>query len=572
MNSSVVISLLCMVSGSLHAMNSRVITHEEVTLVMGEDENTVEIQIPLRYARLSKTLSDCLKDCTDEKPVIPVPLLREVGAFLVGQLEMLYNFMHQDQRQALGYIKDNFERLDSTKLVVVLRALDYLDIPLLPKIGYEEILKRSRGSLAGYSVASLPQRIRCGVMRSHLAHLLGLTYGKGSTRNDVAVSAQADNLEHDYKERRAFIIVDHAVCRGHEESVNSVCVTADNKIVSGSRDNTIRVWDMQGNQLAVCRGHEESVNSVCVTADNKIVSGSRDNTIRVWDMQGNQLAVCRGHEESVNSVCVTADNKIVSASLDNTIRVWDMQGNELAVCRGHQGRVLSVCVTLDNKIVSGSADKTVRVWDMQGSQLAVCRGHEGPAYSVFVTGDNKIVSGSDDKTVRIWDMQGNELAVCRGHKRDAMSVCVTGDNKIVSGSSDCTVRVWDMQGNELAVCRDHLFGVISVCVTGDDKIVSGSGDGKVHVWDMQGNKLAECREHEDFVWSVCVTADNKIVSGSWDNTVRVWDIETLILLEKALRAVSESVEKSTVIWDLMLNYSTDREDTQNFSNELNALI
>ena len=46
----------------------------------------------------------------------------------------------------------------------------------------------------------------------------------------------------------------------------------------------MRVWDMQGNQLAVCRGHEDWVESVCVTKDGKIVSGSDDRTVRVWDI------------------------------------------------------------------------------------------------------------------------------------------------------------------------------------------------------------------------------------------------------------------------------------------------
>ena len=49
-------------------------------------------------------------------------------------------------------------------------------------------------------------------------------------------------------------------------------------------------------ELAVGRGHERGVTSVCVTQDGKIVSGSSDKTVRVWDMQGKQLAVCRGHE------------------------------------------------------------------------------------------------------------------------------------------------------------------------------------------------------------------------------------------------------------------------------------
>lgn len=74
------------------------------------------------------------------------------------------------------------------------------------------------------------------------------------------------------------------MCRGHEGPVNSVCLTADNKIVSGSADGTVRVFDMQGNLLVVCRGHEARVNSIFVTADNKIVSGSNDTTVRIWDL------------------------------------------------------------------------------------------------------------------------------------------------------------------------------------------------------------------------------------------------------------------------------------------------
>ena len=51
-------------------------------------------------------------------------------------------------------------------------------------------------------------------------------------------------------------------------------VTQDGKIVSGAIDRTIRVWDMDGKELAICRGHEDLVISICVTNDGQIVSGS----------------------------------------------------------------------------------------------------------------------------------------------------------------------------------------------------------------------------------------------------------------------------------------------------------
>jgi WD40 repeat protein len=67
--------------------------------------------------------------------------------------------------------------------------------------------------------------------------------------------------------------------------VCSVTISSDNKfIVSGSSDNTIRVWEREsGTQLKKIKGHNESVDSVAISSDNKfIVSGSRDKTIRVW--------------------------------------------------------------------------------------------------------------------------------------------------------------------------------------------------------------------------------------------------------------------------------------------------
>ncbi len=70
--------------------------------------------------------------------------------------------------------------------------------------------------------------------------------------------------------------------------MNSVAITLDNKfIVSGSNDDTIRVWEREsGKQVQELKGHYGSVNSVAISSDNKfIVSGSSDKTIRVWERE-----------------------------------------------------------------------------------------------------------------------------------------------------------------------------------------------------------------------------------------------------------------------------------------------
>ena len=56
------------------------------------------------------------------------------------------------------------------------------------------------------------------------------------------------------------------------------------RIVSGSGDNTVRVWDaVTGEVINTLTGHSGYVFSVSFSPDgSRIVSGSQDN-IRVWD-------------------------------------------------------------------------------------------------------------------------------------------------------------------------------------------------------------------------------------------------------------------------------------------------
>ena len=58
------------------------------------------------------------------------------------------------------------------------------------------------------------------------------------------------------------------------------------RIVSGSDDNRLKVWDAQTDQETLTlKGHSTAVFSVSFSPDGKrIVSGSSDKTLKVWDI------------------------------------------------------------------------------------------------------------------------------------------------------------------------------------------------------------------------------------------------------------------------------------------------
>ncbi len=72
---------------------------------------------------------------------------------------------------------------------------------------------------------------------------------------------------------------------GHTGYVTNVCRTLDGKyLISGGRDNTIRVWNMSTNtQEAILSGDIGEIKSLCLSLDGKhLISGCWGGTIRIW--------------------------------------------------------------------------------------------------------------------------------------------------------------------------------------------------------------------------------------------------------------------------------------------------
>ena len=100
-----------------------------------------------------------------------------------------------------------------------------------------------------------------------------------------------------------------------------------------------------------------------------IVSGSRDGTVAVWDLQtGARLHELTGHQESGEFRGVERRRAVHRLGLQRqAVAVWDLQtGARLHELTGHQAGVTSVALSGDGRhIVSGSDDGTVAVWDLQ---------------------------------------------------------------------------------------------------------------------------------------------------------------------------------------------------------------
>ena len=139
--------------------------------------------------------------------------------------------------------------------------------------------------------------------------------------SDEKMATHPTNSYRDTEERVA-----NEIYQGHSDAIISVaCMECGTMFVSGSMDNTARLWEVDsGSCLQIFTGHSAGVSSVAAVDEVTLLTGSIDTTIKLWDaLRGTCLRTYWGHTSIVTGVSVTDDDTtFVTSSVDRTINIW----------------------------------------------------------------------------------------------------------------------------------------------------------------------------------------------------------------------------------------------------------
>ena len=345
------------------------------------------------------------------------------------------------------------------------------------------------------------------------------------------------------------------ILKGHQNMVFGLQFLDDTLLASASRDNTIRIWDMQtGVTRRILQGHTAAVSGIAAWQDDDrglLYSASNDGTVNQWTagLPG-QWLMNLGEEPKSNAI--HPNGKIVAIGLNNgDIRIYSLPHdssapillNENSDAPSWSGVKRMAFNAEGNLLATAGMGGIVKVWsvrfdtDSQSVRLSLEQtydDHDDVVHDVaFSPDDTLLATASYDGRIGLFSLSGEEPKLIDAHQGRVASVSFDASGKYLVGGGidDSIVKLWDLDTESIVVKNIATTNdrILWSSLSPDGKLVATverGGSVRVDAVDGQREPITLVG-HEQTVYKALFSPDSRqLATVGGDMTVRVWDLDT----------------------------------------------
>nr|GMD29010.1 protein DECREASED SIZE EXCLUSION LIMIT 1 isoform X1 [Ipomoea batatas]GME20092.1 protein DECREASED SIZE EXCLUSION LIMIT 1 isoform X1 [Ipomoea batatas] len=358
-----------------------------------------------------------------------------------------------------------------------------------------------------------------------------------------------------------------SVLRGHRASVTDVCFHPSKSLLfTSSADGELRIWNtVQHRTISSAWVHSAPHGVTCVAAspligDNKIISQSRDGTVKCWDFGDGGLSRTPLITANTNShhFCKLS---LVKRPKGATYINQDVGSGEITDNRqgDDEGKLHSLGIEgLETKssiyfAIPDRLSHKVEIWDLNTAERFIELPHSSGAslnhspnprglcmaVQAFLSPESQgflnVLSGYEDGSMLWWDVRnpGVPLTSVKFHSEPVLSISIDGSCKGgISGAADEKLEIFTLD-HSMGTCviKKEITlerpGIAGASIRPDGKIAATAGwDHRVRIYNYRkGNALAILKYHHGLCTAVSFSDDSKLMaSSSEDTTVALWEL------------------------------------------------
>jgi WD40 repeat protein len=260
--------------------------------------------------------------------------------------------------------------------------------------------------------------------------------------------------------------------KGHTKSVTSVCLSSDGKkVITGSFDKTIRIWDVAtGQELQKFVDNEYQSILAFFSPDNKLFlvqDGLHSKNIKIWDLNAEkQLYKLQGQwfndfDYGMERAYFSHDSKKVLTlfRLIMLLRIWDMDTGKVNQILNDVKITLSHCsFSLDDKFVLLVGHYEIMLWEVDTGKTRILwddSANRFIKYARFSHDSSLVVSANEDNVIRLIDViSGNKLFADKTQDR-LIRVYFSPDNNFVLAECKHSALIWNISSARKEIIKKN---------------------------------------------------------------------------------------------------------------------
>lgn len=312
-------------------------------------------------------------------------------------------------------------------------------------------------------------------------------------------------------------------------------------LVVGLYSGDLFVWDpRKAKVVRTLSGHTQQVVSLVELHDGRLVSGSLDRTLKIWDCAEDDDHVVdrERHRGWVRALAAHANGQLFSGGSDGMVKIWNpREGRCTASFGAHSRGVDALALSLDGRLISTGADLAVKIWQAPGFGRSTWRmeaeraRERGPRAAIASLPAGWIAWSSARQRITLWQPR-DELEYDLATRCHSALLAALPDDRLVVGGDDI-LETWNLaitHASEETRLEPQIRSrgpgpdlLNALVVLPDGTAACAQNHSScVELWNPETPRRWELRGHERPVTALAVLPGNMLASASEDNTVRLW--------------------------------------------------